>query len=250
MSSINDLQFRDEVDESQIPADGKLPEISTYVPNLNPGKYQARIPENVAQLIVLKDYQEQEGGPVKQRVALKFDKQNPIVIVGGDNNDHPLTAYVSNQPRPRGKEKVMVSDMAYYLVHACGLQVNPRTPKEWAEACARTGGLIVPIEVGLQASCDKERDIYMDEIVPDPLDPTKPPSVTSKQVEGFKGCGKRYYTRDFYKGGVYQDRIPCTGVREMTDPVSGLPVKVACGASIRSFNQIDRWLQRDGASGR
>jgi hypothetical protein len=247
--SINDLQFRDEVEDGQVPADGKLPEISTYVPNLKPGKYMAKIPDNVAQLIVLKDHQDTEGAPIKQRVAVKFDKANPVLIMGGESDGHPLTAYVSNVPRPRGKEKIPVSDLAYYLVHACGLQVNPRTPKEWADAIARTGGLIVPIEVGIQANCDKERDVYVDEVTADPLDPTKT-SVTSKQVAGLKGCGKRYYTRDFHKGGAYQDRILCAGQVEMPDPVTGTTIKIACGASIRGFNQIDRWLQRDGASGR
>jgi hypothetical protein len=247
--SINDLQFRDEVEDGQVPSDGKLPEISSYVPNLPPAKYVVKIPENIAQLITLKDHQEEEGGPVKQRVILKFDKNNPVVIMGGEHNEHPLTGYVSNIPRPRGKEKIPVSDMAYYLVDACGLQVNPRTPKEWVDAVARTGGLLVPIEVGLQARCDVERDVYVDEIVSDPLDPSKS-SVTSKEVPGLKGCGKRYYTRDFYKGGAYQDRIPCTGQRKMTDPATGQEITVGCGASIRGFNQIERWLKRDGPSGR
>lgn len=243
--SINDLQFKDEV-EDQIPADGQLPELGSYTPPLPPDKeYMVRIPANIEQLISLKDVTQDKGKPTevtRQRVFVKFDKANPLVILGGDHDGHPIMTTISNIPRPRGKDKIPVSDMAYFLIDGCHLTVAPKTPKDWVDALLRAANLTAKIRSGRTGQCRDDQDIYIESVIVDPESGQQ--SVSYQEVQGMKGCGKRYYTSAFrLPSGVYVERLACTGKRKFADPVSQIVTEVQCGASIRGFDGVDRWLK-------
>jgi len=239
--SINDIQFRDEVEE-QVPADGQLPEIGVYTPPLPPQKeYMVRVPANIQQLLDVRDVTDKEN-VTRQRVFLKFDKNNPLVVVGGEHDGHPLMGSFSNIPRPRGRDKVSVSDMAYFLVDGCHLQVNPKTPKDWYDACLRAANMVVKIVSGRTGQCRPDQNIYIENRIVDPESGQE--AVSYQEVPDMKGCGKRYYSSSFrVQDGTYVERVTCTGKRKFTDPVSGQIVELACGASIRGFDGVDRWAK-------
>ena len=228
-SSINDIQFRDEVEE-QVPADGQLPEIGQYTPPLPPNKeYMVRVPANIQHLLDVRDVVEKETNVTKQRVFLKFDKNNPLVVTGGEYDGHPLTGSFSNIPRPRGRDKVPVSDMAYFLIDGCHFQVNPKTPKDWYDACLRAGNLMVKIISGRTGQCRPDQNIYIENRIVDPESGQQ--SVSWQEVPDMKGCGKRYYTSAFrLTDGTYAERLSCG---QRSSPTGQPGPELACGARPR-----------------
>lgn len=223
MADINSLNLRDDVYTEEIPQE--LPEQGgSFVPNLKPGPYWFRIPAEVSQLWAAFDQTKDvlSGQPLAQpiqRLQLKFDRDHPLVVVGGTEDGSVLTQTISNMPRKRSKKADVppVSDMTYLLRE--GLQDNTpvNSPKTWMAAINAHAGHIFPAEVGLQGQCRKDKVRYI-------------PDGQGGQIEdpaGTLGCGERYYTQAFKQAdGTYAERIMCK-----------------CGAVVRGFAQIDRFLK-------
>jgi hypothetical protein len=242
MSSINALNLRDDVTED-VPS--TLPEQlgGQGLPTLLPGTHIFRIPTNVQELFetydeVLKD---EAGNPLAdpadptkakiiQRLRVRFDRDNPLVVVGGEDNDTPVTTSISNQPRNRarkGEPRIMVSDLAYLLRESLQYKGPLTKNSEWVHALTQYGGKIFRVEHGLSAYCSPDRIRY----VHDPSDPTLVGSI--QDPTGQHGCGQRLYTSAF--------KIPAqNGQRGGFSDIAYCP---KCSAKLRGFFQIEKYLK-------
>ncbi len=242
---INNLSLRDDIIEEQ---PSELPEQlgGQGLPVLLPGTSIFRIPSTVTQCVeaydeILKDG---DGNPIPdpadpskarvvQRLRIRFDKDNPLLVVGGEHDGHPVGTSVSNQPRNRarkGEARVLVSDATYLFRESLGYTGPLTRNSEWAVAIEWAAGKIFRAEHGLSAFCSPDRIRFVN----DPDDPTYVASV--QDPVGTKGCGKHYYTSNFKlpaqngQPGGYSEIKYCT-----------------CDAKLRGFFQFERFLKPTAA---
>ena len=236
---MNDLNSATAVRDDVIAwpeGEGPLPEQGfSNRETLLPGTYLFRLPSNLAQLWV-------DGNPVENKVPnsptfgqlvirpyLKFDKNNPLVIFGGEHNDEPFTATISTNPRPRGKKDdpktPYISDAVYLYNVALGGKDKPTSLTELIAKINGYADKTFRASTGLSAFCNPEKVRYeLVEILGDPGQPATQKSV--ENPDGVRGCGKRVYTKGFkLPDGSYTDQTYCE-----------------CGAYLRGFPQIESFL--------
>jgi hypothetical protein len=234
VADLNSLQLRDDVVD-EIPADMDLPEqMGAPAPTLMPGVDLFRLPATLPQLWdvldeKVKDGNGQETGATVQRLKLKFDRDNPLVVIGGPRDGQVLQATITTVPRKRGKkdsDAPSVADMTYLLRECLQDKTVIKSNKDWVNALNKHANAVVRLEHGLSGYCNPEKVRYIDvldaegnatgETVPDP--------------SGLKGCGKRHYTQAFKNpDGTYATETGCE-----------------CGAVVRGFAQIERFLKPVG----
>lgn len=250
MSGINDLNLRDEVTDEN---PSELPEQmgGQSLPVLLPGISIFKIPAEVAQCIEAFDEEQKASDDsvimmpdpkdpskmipkVLQRLRVKFDKDFPLLVVGkgadDPNANHPVATQISNQPRNRAKKgdpPNKVADLTYLIRISLDNKTSPlTTPKEWLAAIMWMAGKMFRAEHGLTARCNPDKVRYIN----DANDPSGRGSV--EDPSGQKGCGARYYTKDFRlakeHGGGFSDVMYCK--------------KPECQAKLRGFFQIEKFL--------
>jgi hypothetical protein len=196
-----------------------------------------------------------KGQKFKRRM-LKFDRNTPLVVTGGAHDGEPMTATFSTHPRARGKaddpKTAWISDAAYLLDVALSDKSRPADPKVLEAAINKYGGKTIRLEHGVSGQCRPDRVRYI--------------RVTTSEGEsdvqdgtGKKGCGRRYWTKDF--------RNPAAGQpTSETDPTPQSPydLEIACdcgtptaeeaaaGAQpalvvVRGFENVERILTPQGA---
>jgi hypothetical protein len=242
MSSINDLAIRDDITDD-VPSELPAQLGGQGLPTLLPGTHIFRIPTDVQALFepydeILKD---ELGNPVAdptdptkariiQRLRVRFDKDNPLLVVGGEENDTPVTTSISNQPRNRarkGEARVLVSDLAYLLRESLVYKGPLTKNSEWVTALMQYGGKIFRVEHGLSAYCSPDRVRYVN----DPSDQTFVGSI--QDPSGQHGCGHRLYTSAF--------KLPAqNGQRGGYSDIAYCP---KCSAKLRGFFQIEKYLK-------
>jgi hypothetical protein len=256
MTDINDPNVRPDVSvewpEGEFPEQGGgvfitlLPQIDTF-----------RVPENVAQLwhpVVIEDERQflangQPNPTYKQKVArkqLKFDRNSPLVVVGGQYDGLPMTAQWSNNPRPRPWKKredpktPWISDLAYLLGVGLASPARPKTPEELVAEINKYAGKTVRLRHGLSAQCRPDKVRYI-------LVKTAEGEANIQDPSGTKGCGARYYTKDFRdpSTGKYETEIGCDcGTPSAEQAAAGAqPVTVV----LRGFENVDEILPPLGA---
>lgn len=242
------LQLRDEREESytgeELPA-----QMGSPMPTIMPGIHLFQLPANLDQCWEAKDYEKKDkdgnvvtgadGKPlVEQHLLLKFDADNPLVVVGGDHDGQPATATITTLPRRRGKKNdpdaPIVADMAYLLRESLADRTPIAKRADWIPAINRHAGAIIRLETGLSARCDPERVRYIDD-------------GTGQGIEdpdGTKGCdaaagkpGSRIYTNGF-KTKVWSEEQQ-KEVPAWTDVVTCK----GCGARLRGFFRVERFLR-------
>lgn len=261
--SINDLNLRDEVTDEQ---PSELPEQmggGASLPTLLPGISLLRIPNDIAQCIEAFDVEDKAADKTvimrpatavelatnpsatmvpktTQRLRLKFDKDTPLVVVGKSADDpqngSPVATSISNVPRNRAKKgdpPALVADAAYLLRTSLGLntQQYPLTkPKEWFAAFLAIAGKVFRCEHGLTAQCRADKVRYINNA----SDESGRGSI--EDPTGQKGCGQRYYTKDFrLPDGKFSDIVYCKN--PACRAATGQPAK------LRGFFQIERFLE-------
>lgn len=272
------LALRDDVEESL--TEGELPsQGGSFVPTVLPNHYHLRLPANLDQCWDAKDYEKKDSdghvimGPdsktplVEQHLLLKFGKENPLIVVGGEFDGLPVSSTITTMARRRGKKgdatAPIVSDMTYFLRDSLNDQATKIVMrKDYIPAINRFAGKIFRIESGLSAQCDPERVRYIDDgnggVVEDP--------------DGVKGCdqaqgpqskvGSRLYTSDFK---VKRFQVNSTGEvfntrEEALESCTALGLAAAseikpidsfvdrawcknCGAALRGFFRIERFAK-------
>ncbi len=176
-----------------------------------PGKYRFRLPPSLAAIWAVVDTQEHG-----QRINAIFDQDAPLTIVQSPNKEvdgEDFTYRISNVPRARTKEKILVSDMAL-LLRALGETKLPASNKAFAQALMKYAGKEFGATLEFSYRCNDKRDAYFDD-----------GQGGTAKAEGRMGCGSRWYQRDVPKvDGKQPVRITCTNPE--------------CGASVRAFPNL------------
>jgi hypothetical protein len=247
---LNQLDLRDDDVSEDVPS--SLPEQmgGGGTPPLLPGTSIFRLPTDIIQCVKTRDevQRDEQGNPIAdprdptkaqvvQRLSVHFDRDHPLLVVGGEHDGTPQTCLISNSPRNRarkGEPRILVSDLAYLLRESLNYKGPLTRNSEWVAALQAVQGKIFRAEHGLSAYCNPERVRYIN----DPADPTFVNAI--QDPTGQKGCGggpekKRLYTSNFKlpaaQGGGWSDIAYCQ----------------FCGAKLRGFFQIERYLKRSAA---
>lgn len=232
-----------------------MPAISTF-----------QLPANLAQLwapIVVEDTnpKSKTKGQKVERRALKFTREHPIVIVEGPNSGDVLTGTVSTAPRARGKKDnpatAWVSDAVYLYVNGllggkrpqplrqAGSNEHPDQPL--MDEINKFAGKTVRIRHGLSGQCRPDKVVRLE--YGDPTDQTfaaenRPQrTLVLEDATGRKGCGARYYTRDFENPAAtslvdkYFTEVTCSGTF-----ANAAGQQEECGAIVRGFPSIEEFL--------
>ncbi|HET9253872.1 MAG TPA: hypothetical protein VFO16_01560 [Pseudonocardiaceae bacterium] len=285
------LNLRDEPETSM--TEGDLPaQIGPQTPTILPGTDLFQLPANIDQCWEAKDYEKKDDdgnvlmdpndptkAQVEQHYLLKFDQNNPMLVVGGEWNGLPATATITTIPRRRGRkgdEKApLVHDIAYFvresLAHKSGKVHNRR---DWIPMVNAHPGAIVRLDHGLSAQCATDRVRWIDDgtgtAVPDP--------------DGNQGCGDaagRYVKSGGKTDGQPETRLYTNAFKvpvflvDLTNEAfktreEALEVAVAlgggaanvkqgqgwtdhvvckgCGALLRGFFRIEKFLEPLGAT--
>lgn len=186
-----------------------------------------------------------------KRKQLKFDRNNPLIVVGGPHDGEPMLAQFSSAPRPRSFEKnaskdpktPWISDLSYLLDISLNDKSRPADPVVLVATINRYAGKTIRLQTGLSAFCNPERVRYLRVVidlaayqasggktgVDDITDPT-----------GRKGCGRRYRTSDFKIEGGYNREVGCDcGTPTPEEAAKGVqPATVV----LRGFEQVERFL--------
>lgn len=211
----NDPVVADEV-PAEAPEQGR-----GSIPLLRFGEYQVRLPDDLSK--AWQAPKKDKNGVT--RITLKLDASNPLVVVGGPHDGDILTATVSTIPRPRGQQKQQISDMFYLLRTSFADQTLVSTLRDWKNAIDAHAGQVFRVDVGGTANCREDKVRYIET-----QNPETGGNATIEDPSGTKGCGKRMYTRD---------------INKLRDEAGNPPEHVycpQCGAVLRVFNQIERYL--------
>lgn len=180
-----------------------------------PGKYRFKFPTKMGAI-----WQAVASTNYGQRINAIFAGDSALTIVqspAGAKDGEEFETRVSNVPRERGKEKVLVSDMDL-LLRGLGVTKRPKTNKEYAEALMKFAGKDFGATLELSWRCRDDKEIYVDD-----------GQGGTAKVDGKMGCGNRYYQRDVPKvEGVYPIRITCSNAE--------------CNANIRAFANLGDYV--------
>lgn len=186
----------------------------SYPDPVQPGTYRFKVPVFQITSPIWEKFASEKHG---DRISASFEDDLALTIVQSPGKAHDGESYrfrVSNLPRERTKERILVSDMDL-LLRALGCAARPKTNKEYAQALVKyVSGKEFSATQEFSWNCANNRDIYVDD-----------GAGGSAKVEGKLGCGARYYQRDVGKvEGLYPVRITCSNPE--------------CGALIRAFGNL------------
>jgi hypothetical protein len=226
---------------------------------LMPATNEFRLPANLQPLwhdIVAEDKRKLLGngqpnptfGQKIKRRQLKFDQNTPLVVVGGKHDGQPMTATFSTAPRPRGRGKMddlvndpktpWLSDVNYLLLVGLQNKTKPTTPEQVEATVNAYAGGVIRIKHGLSAQCRPDKVRYIGVVTDGKV--TSVPDPTGK-----KGCGARFYTKDFLldpddrsKGYVLQAQCDC-GLASPAEKAQG---QADVMVLIRGFESVEEIL--------
>jgi hypothetical protein len=221
--SLNDLKLSAKPLGDSAPDFDSIPaERGSFTPPPQPGAYRFALPKAISNFDVIhtNDYGE--------RINVIFDASTPLVIVQSPAKTHDGEAYqtrLSNVPRARGKEKILVSDLDY-LLKALGEPGKPKSNQAYAQAIIKHAGQEFGADQEFSYSCNPKRAarFRMDDgtlgTVEDPSSPLEGDDAGLKA-----GCGARYYQNDVPKvDGLQPLEITCSNPE--------------CGAVVRAFGNL------------
>lgn len=206
MPGLNDLKPTKLKDD--VPSFDALPEErGSFTPPPQPGSYRFKLPA------VINNFDVFDAGEFGERMVHKFEDEHPLLIVQSPGKKHDGEAFstrLDNRPRPRGKEKVLVSDLDY-LLRAKGVTKKPDSNKAYGQALQALAGQEFGADVEWSWGCNKRRAarfVFDDGSVQRLEDPE---STLDGDDAGFKaGCGKYTYQGDVQKvEGEYPLVIDC-----------------------------------------
>jgi hypothetical protein len=218
--SLQELGLSNETLEGTDVGFDQMPEFGAFTPPPQPGGYRFRLPVKLGTA-----WDTVATDKYGQRVRLQLDQDAPLTIVQspkGDLNGEPFQTNLSNVPRPRGKDKLLVSDLdlllrALALAHpeiAVTIK-RPTNNPEYIKAVQAYAGKEFGADVEWSWYCNPKRPIY----IPDGQ------GGSVEHPDKQPGCGARYYQKDVDKiEGEYPLRITCT--------------TATCGAVVRAFANL------------
>lgn len=230
MSKLSELQLK----EDQQIAGGDwadLPEqLGSFADPPQPGHYRVRFPSAgaIGESWDVIDVTKPAPG---QRIVSKLQGDAALVIVHAANQKYinePLETRISNAERKRGKDETkLASDMDYALIATKYTGPRPQGNRAYAEAFLTVANKEIKV--------DWEYSWYCNPNKPARINDGQNGVVVCDGQEGRpdqKGCGTRYYQKDI-------DKQPDEKTGEMVYPVT---IQCQCGASVRAFGQISRFM--------
>ena len=215
--SLQDLGLKD---DTAFPTAGQdlagLPEFGQFREPPQPGAYRFALPTDLSTLY------EPYDTPTKvppQRVRVIFDRDHPLTIVQspqGRANGEPFETRLSNEERPRGKDKAIVASDWDYLIRALGVKQKPAGNKAYIQALLPHAGKQFGADIRYSWKCDPKRNIRV-----------KDQQGNVVEVQGRPGCGNPYYQEDLPNGGKQPDGLVPT------------QIQCQCGALLRCFANLD-----------
>ncbi len=220
---------------------------------LAPAIYAFRLPMNLAQLWASSTYKDfrkvlangQPNPTLGQQVPfhmLKLGKDSPLVVEGGPANGEPMTSVFNTIRMPRGPFSKRddpltpwIHDLAYILEVCLGDTSRPQSVEDLVAQINQHAGGLIRLTIGRKGECRVDAVRYIPQQRTDKasgaLVPMSQGFDTVADPSGQKGCGKKYWTKD-YAGAenVYQASVQC-------DPAKG-----GCGAMIRGFENVEGFL--------
>lgn len=195
----------------------------TFADPPQPGPYRFKFPSAAAMQTIWSKVESDKYGT---RLSADFSDAAVLKIVQSPNNEHNGEDFrwrVSNVPRERTKERILVSDMDL-LLRAKGITIRPKTNKGYAEALIKAlADQEVSANIEFSWNCRADKEKYVDN-----------GNGGTEKVEGAMGCGNRYY-----QSGVAKV------LSDPNDPTSPriYPLRITCsndecGASIRAFPNL------------
>lgn len=221
--SLNELVIKDEA--AALPALDyeSMPEFGSFAPPPQPGTYRFETPGDLTKVF---DVYEKDG---KQYLRVIFDKDAPLTIVQAKNPalvGESFQTRLSNQTRPRGKDKIEISDLDL-LLRALGVKQRPQGIRATIDVVKAQLKKQFTADINYSWVCAEDRDIRVDD-----------GQGSVKVVEGTKGCGKKYYQADkTNKAEQKVDRqAPAEGQAQGEYPYE---IVCACGNVLRAFANLD-----------
>jgi len=126
-----------------------------------------------------------------QRVRMVLDRDHPLLIVqspGGKNNNEPFETRLTNNERPRGKDRSVVASELDYLLRALGEKGKPKSNREYMTMIQKHAGREFGADIRYSWTCSKEREKR-----------AKDQNGAFTKIEGSHGCGEKYYQEDVPK---------------------------------------------------
>ncbi len=228
MSKLSELTLKEDPIAGGDWAD--LPEqLGAFADPPQPGTYRIRFPSAgaIGESWDVFDVEKPRPG---QRIVSKLQGDAAILIVhsaSGKYNGEPLETRISNAERKRGKDETkLASDMDYALIATKFTGAKPQSNKQYAEAFLTVANKECKIDWEFSYFCNPKKPARIEDgnngvVVCDGQD-GRPDQ---------KGCGTRYYQKDIQK-------VP-NEAGEMEQPVR---ITCTCGAQIRAFGQIARFM--------
>ena len=207
--SLSELDLKDE----KLPdlSLDDLPEFGGFADPPQPGSYRFKLPD-------MQKVWDVYDSPKGQRVRAVFDRDYPLTITAsrdGSSNGEPFQTRLSNQERPRGKDKTLeISDLDYLLA-AMGEKTKPKTNKEYITKVTSFSGREFGGDVAFSFSCNDQKNIRVQDN-----------EGKLQEVQNQMGCGKKYYMKDIQNMKGEDGKFPTL-------------ITCACGAALRTFANLD-----------
>lgn len=211
--SLQELDLKDEKFPELAYEDA--PEFGGFAEPPQPGPKRFRIPADLSRVWEVYDV-DGKG----QRLRAKFDQDAPFVITQStfpSEVNETFETRISNQERPRGKDKQYeVSDMDY-LLKGLGETARPKGNRAYIDTLKKYAGKEFAAEVTFSFSCRKDKNIRV-------LDA----AGKANEVENHPGCGKKYYQKDIASLKNGEGKYPTS-------------INCECGANLRAFANLENF---------
>ena len=218
---LNELELREE--EAPALNYDDVPEFGGWAPPPQPGPYRFRTPADMSALYELYD-----GKENKQFVRVLFDKDAPLVIVKALDPKvvgTPFQTRISNEPRPRGKDKVEVSD-ADLLLKATGEKERPKGNKAFIDRMTTKANVEFGADISYNWNCSETRKMRVIETQADGS------TKNIEDPEGRNGCGRKYYQESHTKKPEQQ-------IKKLADGSYPYEIQCSCGNVVRAFANLE-----------
>lgn len=219
MANLNDLNLVEE-DAPEVDVAGELPQqFGSFIKPLQPGTYTFRLPVKEVLGSIFEPIDVLVGGVIQRAIAADFKGEAALDALGHG----PFEARITTKPRPRGKDKILVSD-ATYLLQALGHGEPVKGHKGQAEALISHGGETFAGDVSWSSFCSVDKDIYVQT------------DEGSKKQEGTKGCGRNYANEPY----TTKDGRVTLGIPKSAE---GYADRFAChcGATLRAYANLSNF---------
>jgi hypothetical protein len=219
--SLQDLGLREDTLPTAGQDLGDLPEFGSFQRPPQPGPFRFKLPADLSSIYDTIDVPDKTP---PQRISVVFDRDHPLLILqslGNRYNGDPLEIRISNNERPRGKDKAVTASDLDYLLKALGETVKPKSNRDYIVTMQKQGGKEFGADLTYSWQCRTGKNVRVFR-----RDPQTGAVAGTEEKPDQQGCGLRFYQKDVAKepGGDVPYEIQCH-----------------CGAALRAFAGLENF---------